>query len=424
MNRQEFSVGGIARYSGVTEGGLTVHVFPRSGFRTKYACFAVKYGGCDRRFRTDGGWRDTPAGVAHFLEHKMFEMPGYTAIEKLTSLGARPNGFTSSDKTGYIFTCTENFMASLAELLTFVMTPYFTVESVAKEQGIIGQEIRMGEDEPARQARLELMRALYREHPIREATVGTAESIAQITPELLYEIHGTFYRPDDMVLCCAGDVDPEAIFDLASRLVPAGPGRKLPERDYGGADGPLPEKLRVEKRMSVSMPVFLLGSKLAFPPDGRDWARKLLLAELSCRLLLGEGSPLYGVMLDEGLINAGFSSGYTDFPVGGIVCAGGRSRQPQAVLGRIVDAAEDFRLDGEAQARFRRLQKAALGNFIMELDSLSGLCHTQADGTVCGWDPMAFPDLCRALEPEEAEAFLREYFRADRLALSVIAPQS
>ena len=230
MIPREFAEYGLTRFSGVTESGLTVYVFPRSGLQTKHALLAVKFGGCDLRFTIRGKWKDAPAGVAHYMEHKMFEMPGYHAAMKLSAAGARANGFTSSANTGYHFSCTERFMEDLEELITFVSTPYFTEESVAKEQGIIAQEIRMREDQPGRRVRTELMKALYARHPIREGNLGTEESIARITPDLLYGCHESFYRPDNMVLCCAGDVDPEAIFALASRLMPEKPKRKPPER--------------------------------------------------------------------------------------------------------------------------------------------------------------------------------------------------
>lgn len=422
MIPKEFAEYGITRFSGVTESGLTVYVFPRSGLQTKHALLAVKFGGCDLRFTIRGKWRDVPAGAAHYMEHKMFEMPGYHAAMKLSAAGARANGFTSSDKTGYHFSCTEGFMPDLEELITYVSTPYFTEESVAKEQGIIAQEIRMREDQPGRRVRTELMKALYARHPIREGNLGTEESIARITPDLLYGCHESFYRPDNMVLCCAGDVDPEAIFALASRLMPEKPKRKPPERDRGEEEDLAPVRVRTETEMPVSMPVFLLGSKLSFAPEGKDWQRRLLLAELSCALFLGEGSPLYADLYDRGAINRSFSAGVTDFPGGGVCCAGGRCNDPQGVLGRIVDAAETFRADRETAERFRRLQKAARGNFIMALDSFFDLCHTQADGHFMGFDGMEAPMIQSELEPEEAEAFIRETFRADRLALSVVRP--
>ena len=422
MIPREFAEYGLTRFSGVTESGLQVFVFPRPGLQTKHALLAVKFGGCDLRFTLRGKWKDVPAGVAHYMEHKMFEMPGYHAAMKLSAAGASANAFTSSDKTGYHFSCTEGFMPNLEELITYVSTPYFTEESVVKERGIITQEIRMREDQPGRRVRMELMKALYAGHPIREGNLGTEESIARITPALLYDCYEAFYRPDNLVLCCAGDVDPEEIFALASRLLPEKPKRKLPERDRGEEEDLAPVRVRTETEMPVSMPVFLLGSKLPFAPEGKDWQRRLLLAELSCTLFLGEGSPLYAALYNEGAINRSFSAGVTDFPGGGVCCAGGRSADPQGVLGRIVDAAESFRTNRETLERFSRLQKAARGNFIMALDSLSGLCHTQADGHFMEFDGMEAPVIRSGLEPEEAEAFIRDTFRADRLALSVVCP--
>ena len=422
MILREFTEFGITRYTGVTESGLTVCVFPRSGLRTKHALLAAKFGGCDLRFSYRGRMKEIPAGTAHYLEHQTFGMPEYNAVMKLSAAGASVNAFTSSDKTGYHFTCDEGFLENLEELITFVTTPHYTEESVAKERGIIAQEIRMRQDQPGRRVRTELLKALYEHHPIREGNLGTEEDIARVTPELLTLCHEAFYRPDDMILCCAGDVDPEAVFALASRLLPEKPRRKMPERDRCGEEGLTPVRVRTETEMSVSMPVFLLGSKLTFAPEGKDWQRRLLLADLSCALFLGESSPLYASLYEEGRINRSFSCGVTDFPGGAVCTAGGRCADPQAVLGRIVDAAESFRTDRETAERFRRLQKAARGNFIMALDSLSGLCHTQADGHFMGFDGMEAPAVLDGLAPEEAAAFIRETFRADRLALSVVRP--
>lgn len=421
MTSREETRSGVRRFEGVTAAGLKVFVYPMPGYQTKYAFFAVKYGGCDRRFQVDGAWQDTPAGIAHYLEHKMFDMPGYNAMERFTALGASPNAFTANDMTGYLFSCTEHFEENLRELLTYVTTPYFTEESVRKEQGIIGQEIRMGDDNPSRRVRKNLMQALYRDHPVRDSIAGTVESIAEITPELLESCHRTFYDPRNMVLCCAGDVAPEKVMKLAELLVPAAKG-KAPRRDYGREEKLTPCTVRTEERMAVSMPLFMLGGKLRWLPDGRAWTRKLLLTDLCCELIAGEGSPLYSELYSAGLINSSFYAGTADFPHGGVVCAGGRCADPMAVMGKLTDAAEHFRLDAAAEARFRRLKKTMLGNFIMTLDSAQELCHTQADAWFDGFEQLEYPALFEELQAEEAEAVIRECFRPDRLALSVIRP--
>ena len=420
MNVLEYPRCGIRIHEGKTSAGLPVFVFPMEGFRSKYAYFAVKYGGCDRRFRLDGRWTDTPAGIAHYLEHKMFDMPDYNALEPFAALGADPNAFTSDGMTGYLFSCTDHFEECLQELLHYVTTPYFTPESVAKEQGIIGQEIRMGEDDPGRRVRRNLMRALYRDHPVRDTIVGTAESIAGITAETLNECHSMFYVPGNMVLCCAGDIDPEKVLALAEAVPKAA--KDAPERDYGDTEELLPVTVRAEEKMTVSMPICMMGAKLAWQSDGAAWAREQILAGLACDLLLGEGSPLYTELYEGGIINQSFYADPFDFPRGGVCCAGGRCPDPEALLGRIVDAAESFRMDGASKARLERLKRAALGNFIMALDSPEELCHTQAESWFGGWERMKFPAILDSIGAADAEAFLNETFRADRLALSVIRP--
>lgn len=421
MTYRDYPQCGIRRYEGVTAAGLQVFVYPMPDYQTQYAFFATKYGGCDRRFQRDGKWMDTPAGVAHFLEHKMFDMPGYNAMERFTALGASPNAFTSNGMTGYLFKCTEHFEENLRELLKYVTTPYFTADSVQKELGIIGQEIRMGDDNPSRRVRKNLLRALYRSHPVRDSIAGTVESIAQITPEILETCHRAFYHPKNMVLCCAGDIDPERVMKLAELLVPSSK-EKAPKRDYGGAEQLLPETVRVEEKMSVSTPVFMLGGKLTWLPDGRAWAKQLLLTELSCELFAGDGSPLYSEMYASGLINSSFYAGAMDFPHGGAVCAGGRCADPNAVLTKLTDAAESFRMNADAESRLHRLKKTMLGNFIVTLDSAQELCHTQADAWFSGFERMEYPALFEEITAEDVEAVIHDCFRPERLALSVIRP--
>ena len=216
MIRHEYSRIAETMYEDRLENGLGVFVFSKPEFRKSYAFFATRYGGMDTRFQLDGQWLDTPMGIAHYLEHKMFDMPGGgNALQTLSATGASPNAFTSTAITGYHFECTEGFWENLRTLLSFVSVPYFTKESVEKEQGIIGQEIRMIEDRPGWQAYHRLLEALYEHHPVRNSVAGSVESIAQITAETLYHCHEAFYTPSNMVLCVAGNVDPEQVCAMA-----------------------------------------------------------------------------------------------------------------------------------------------------------------------------------------------------------------
>jgi predicted Zn-dependent peptidase len=209
----------------VLENGLNVFVAPKPDYDKSYAFFATNYGGMDMRFQLAGQWHDTPAGVAHFLEHKMFDTEDGNALQDLASNGASPNAFTGSAITGYYFESTEKFEENLRILLSFVSIPWFTQESVDKEQGIIGQEIRMIEDNPEWRVFTNMMAGLYQNHPVRTSVAGTVESISHITAETLYACHKAFYDPSNMVLCVAGNVDPERVCDIAREILPtqAGP---------------------------------------------------------------------------------------------------------------------------------------------------------------------------------------------------------
>ena len=232
MECKEFSRVGERMYSRVLDNGLHVFVFPKPDFQKSYAFFAANYGGMDMRFRLEGKEYDTPAGVAHYLEHKMFDTQEGNALQDLAANGASPNAFTSSAITGYYFESTDKFEENLKILLSFVSVPWFTQESVDKERGIIGQEIGMIEDNPDWRVYTNLMAGLYASHPVRVSVAGSVESISHITPDTLYACHRAFYVPCNMALCVAGNVDPEQVCRLAREVLPKAPGSAA-GRDYG-----------------------------------------------------------------------------------------------------------------------------------------------------------------------------------------------
>ena len=314
--------------SAVLSNGLRVRVIPKKGFSSCFACFGTYYGSVMRSFLLSGERHDTPAGVAHYLEHKMFDMPdGDNALQSMTAAGADPNAFTSFDETVYHFRCTERFEENLRTLLRFVSTPFFTPETVAKEQGIISQEIRMYDDTPDYAVYFELMKLLYRSHPVRDDIAGTVESIAGIDTDTLYACHRAFYTPGNMCLCVEGDVEAEEICRIAEEVLGTEKGEVpqplIPEEDEA------PEKLYTERRMSVSAPLFLLGA--SFRPAESDVLRERVVARLALRLLCGTSSPFYARLYREGLINRSFSAG-CDFTANTAqLTAGGESRDPQKV---------------------------------------------------------------------------------------------
>ena len=252
---------GETLYTDTLENGLTLCVLSRPGFVKSHAVFAARYGGADRRFTLDGVPKDTPAGIAHFLEHKMFDMPeGENALSILSENGADPNAFTSTDMTCYYFSCTSRFEENLRMLLKFVSSPYFTEESVEKERDIITQEILMGADSPSRKIYQNLLSLLYNRDVITGHVAGTVESIQKITADLLYDCHRVFYAASNMALCVEGDVDPEAVYRIAEEILPVEK-QSIPCAIFGEHEGMLPLKTSVEQEMPIAMPEFLIGAK-------------------------------------------------------------------------------------------------------------------------------------------------------------------
>ena len=424
MNKHEYPHLGETLYEEALPNGLSILVAVKPGFCKNAAFFATRYGGADRRFKVNGEWIDTPAGVAHFLEHKMFDMPdGRNVLSDFAALGARPNAFTSSGRTAYYFTGSENFMENLRLLLTYVSTPYYTEESVAKEQGIIGQEICMSEDEPGYAGYYQLFGALYDHHPIRESVAGSIESIAQITPETLYHCHSVFYHPSNMVLCCVGDVDPEAIAAAAREILPDTPGEK-PERDYGAPETLLPCKARAEKTMSVSAPQFLLGVKLPYLPDGAARERQKLLAELSCECLLGTSSAFYNDLYAKGLLNRDYAIEYDSSAGAVTLVLGGESRDPDAVAEAVHEAVSGVALRGLDKDALERCRRAKYGQRLGSLDSFAAYAISLAESKLDAWDALDAFAALESITLAECEAFLCENLTRERLALSVIRPNT
>ena len=314
MQKTDYAAIGETLYTSELPNGLPIYVLTKPGYRRRFAVFATNYGGADRRFTLGGQTIDTPAGVAHYLEHKMFDMDGWDALMTLNAAGASPNAFTSMAMTAYHFECTERFDENLRTLLSFVSVPYFTQASVDKERGIIAQEIRMYEDNPDYMVYENLLRRLYRHSPLRDSVAGTVESIQEITPEILYQCHKVFYHPSNMALCVVGDVDPDAVEQTAAELLTPDRAEK-PGRDYGEEEDYLPIETLTESAMEVASPLFLLGAKLGRMTTGPEALCERVNASLALRCLCGSSSPFFIRLYSSGLLNTTFGSD-VDFAAG------------------------------------------------------------------------------------------------------------
>ena len=369
--------------------GLTVAVVPKPLYRKRYAFFTTRYGGMDMRFRLDGVWHDTPAGIAHYLEHKMFDTEDGNALQVLSQNGAEPNAFTSNATTAYYFDCTEHFEENLKILLSFVSVPYFTQESVDKERGIIGQEIRMVEDTPDWRVYTNLLECLYHSSPARVAIAGTVESIAEITPETLYACHKAFYDPANMMLCVVGDVKPDEIAAIAEEILPQ----------------------------------FLVGFKCPPAADGAALMRQDIIADIACDILLGDSSPLYQRLYDKGLINGSFGGGFDQLPGIAYLYAGGDSDAPETVVRAILDEAQRLAREGVDEAFYQQLRRASFGSTLRALNSFENIAVSVADGAFRDFDPFRFPEVYDSVTRADVETFLRESIVEERSALSILIPK-
>lgn len=422
MNILKYPRIGEQLYHKVLDNGLNVFVCPKPGHAKRYAFFAANYGGMDMRFCLNGQWHETPAGVAHFLEHKMFDTEDGNALQDLASNGASPNAFTGNDMTGYYFECTEQFEENLRILLSFVSVPWFTPESVDKEQGIIAQEIRMVEDNPHWQVFMNLMAGLYQNHPARVSVAGTVESISHITDKTLYDCHRAFYTPENMVLCVAGDVDPERVCDIAAQVLPS-QGLGKAERDYGAPEPGQVASPRVEVKMEVATPMFQSACKCEPAPGGPETLRMQLLGDLAAQALAGPSSRLYAALYRQGLINSEFECGFEMYPGCAFLYAGGESRDPDEVARQISAEAERIVREGVDEQLWQRLKKAAYGSRVRGLDSFENVCVGQAKGFFDGVQAMSFPEVFDSIEQKDAQQLLAYWTQNERTTLSIVWPK-
>lgn len=421
MQQRKFPYLGEVCYFERLENGLPIYVVPKQGYSKCYAILAVSYGGMDRRFDRGQGMTDTPAGIAHYLEHKMFDMEEGSALQALSANGASPNAYTASDVTAYYFSCTDRFAEHLRLLIRFVTTPYFTPESVQKEQGIIGQEIGMVQDNPDWRVYQNLLQGLYWRHPLRESIIGTVDTIAQITHETLYDCYGAFYHPGNMALCVAGDVDPKRVISIARSLMPSQTA-PVAQKDYGPAEPLTAAKPEIREEMAVSAPNFLLGFKAAPHPQGQEDLRRTLLGELCAELLCGENSPLYARLYREGLINKSFEGGYSSYPGAAFLALGGESPDPEAVRAAVLEEARRLSAGVDPQ-RFQRVLRGSYGARVRSLNSLETICGQLFRGCFRGYHYFDFGELYSTLTPKEAAEFLGKTVQAPQSSLSIILPK-
>ena len=403
--------------------GLEIYIMEMEGYRSSFALFGTKYGSINTRFRLRGeaDYAEVPEGIAHYLEHKLFENEDCDAFAKYARTGANANAYTSFDRTAYLFGCSEHFNESLEILLSFVQEPYFTAETVEKEQGIIAQEIRMNDDEPGWRVFFNMLKAMYHVHPVRIDIAGTVESIRQINADLLYRCYNTFYNLHNMVLSVAGNVKADEVLAICDRLL-------KPCEDIG-LEEVFPEEPDtivqpyVETHLQVGFPLFNLGFKLR-PMEGKELMRAELMSSILLEAILGPSTKLYTEMLEEGLINSEFDTD-SPFTGSGFFClsCGGESEQPEVVRDRIIAELRRVQAEGFDPAVFERIKHVHYGNMIRALGNVESNASNMLNAFMSKVGPFDCIDLLAELTYEDAIRFLREELDTDKAVLSVVRPQ-
>lgn len=407
---------------GVLCNGLTVAVLPRKGFSKKLAYFVTDFGSMHTEFDFEGTHYHVPAGIAHYLEHKIFDMPnGRDVSAEFASMGAITNAFTSYDLTAYYFSCTENFGDCLRLLLEFVSTPYFTPESVEKERGIIDQEIDMSLDTPDNCIFERLMQNTFFEHPVRVPILGTHETIRAITPELLSLCHRAFYSSGNMMLCVVGDVDADEVRRIAEEVLGSDP-RPIAQKRTAWDEPPHPRTPYTLEKMEVAMPTFSIAFKCESVPNGDEGVRQEIIADLAAEALFGESSALYLQMYESGLIDSAFGGGFEAIDGCAMLVCSGDSDTPEQVRDAIVDAAARICAEGISDEMFARMKRSALGRRIRDLDSFDSTCFRICAYHYSGFDYFRFPEIYQTVTPEALCEFLARYITRERCAMAVIEP--
>lgn len=403
--------------------GLKIIVIPKKETNKKYIIWGTNFGSNDNRFihPETGEEVIVPDGVAHFLEHKMFEQPnGTNSLDTLMALGLDANAYTTNDHTAYLFECSEDetFYKGLDEFMDYVQSPYYTEQNVEKEKGIIGQEIMMYDDDPGFQLYLDTLKCLYEKFPIRIDIAGSIETITNIHPDMLYKCYNTFYNPSNMVLVVSGNFEPEDIKnEIAMRLKPSKDIGKItrifedePERIYQDY---------IEKKMPVSMPIFMIGIKdKVVKPEER--AKRHMAIEVILGLIIGKSSELYKNLYENQNVFGEIDYEYEYSKNYAHVLISGQSNNPQLVKDMLITEMEKLKRLGINEKDFERIKRKIYGDFVTEFNDVASIGRMFLADTIKEVETFDYVEKYDDITIEYATKILQEVFNEDKMALSVI----
>ncbi len=403
------------------ENGLTVIIVPKNNLQKKYVIWGTNFGSLDNHFiePKTGNEISIPDGVAHFLEHKMFEQEsGVNSLDTLSALGVDANAYTTNDHTAYLFEATDNFYEALDELMDYVQHPYFTDENVEKEKGIIGQEIKMYDDHPGWQLYMNAMRCLYKVNPIKIDIAGSVESISGINKETLYTCYNTFYNPANMTMVICGDFVPEEILkEVKNRLVEKDKQAEI-KRLYEKEPEEINEK-SIEVTMDVSNPLFMLGFKDKINKD-ENMVKKHITVEIILDMLLGSSSELYKKMYEEGLIISTPDLDYEFSREYAHVLISGQSKDPKKVIEKIQNELNSMKEKGLEEEHFNRIKKKIYGGYVVEYNDPGSIARMILADGFKGINSFEYLESYNLITLDYAKQVLNDIFREDNMVFSIV----
>lgn len=408
------------------ENGLTVKVIPKKGALKKYMIWGTRYGSIDSEFVVPGEKEKTqvPMGVAHFLEHKMFEQEnGTNSLDVLTALGVNANAYTTNDHTAYLFECTENFYEAMDELMDYVQHPYFTDENVEKEKGIIGQEIAMYDDYPDWRVYYNSLDAMYQKNPVKLDTAGTVESISKIDKEVLYRCHQTFYHPSNMVLVLCGDFEPEKMVEEVKK-------RLITNKKVGEITRIYPEepeeiaKEKVEQVLEVSQPLYTIGIKDKPENnlvDGKNtMIKKQIAIEILLNLIIGRSSSLYQELYQEGILYEQPSLEYEFSKNYAHVLITGQSSNPEEIYQKFKKEVSKLKEQGIEEKDFLRMRKMIYGGYIREYNDVGDIARMFLADSMKGINSFDYLEEIEGINVEYLKQVLEDVFKEDKMVISIV----
>ena len=399
------------------ENGMKIIVIPKENTNKKYIIWGTKFGSNDNHFIEPKTGKEikVPDGVAHYLEHKMFEQEsGVDSLYTLMALGLDANAYTTNDHTAYLFACTDNFYKGLDELMDYVQSPYFTDENVNKERGIIEQEIQRYDDEPIWKLYINTMNCLYKNNPITIDVAGTVESISHITKETLYSCYNTFYHPSNMIMCISGDFKPDEIIEeVKKRLKPR---EKMEEikRIYPEYE-PSINKKYIEKKMNVNMPLFMIGYRDFLQSENK--VKKDIAIRIIFNSLLGKCSKCYQELYDTGLIMRELDCDFEFSDEYSHVLISGESKEPKKVYEIIIDRLQNEKIKEED---FERSRKRIYGEFVTNYDDVEHIGRMFLSDSIKGINSLDYIDEILKIDLDFINRVKDEILKKDGAVLSII----